>query len=84
MATFEFTTTETANTYQFLNFDAGVCGYVTLHDDTYTIDRFVDDNDETIDYMFDRADSLKFEADLDAYLESERDLFNEWDAVSGV
>lgn len=84
MANFEFTTTETANTYQFLNFDDGVCGYVTLRDDTYTIDRFVDENDEAIDYMLDRADSLKFEADLDAYLESQRDLLNEWDRVSGV
>lgn len=86
MSQFEFTTTDTENTFQFLNFNAGVCGYVTVdrRSGDYTVNRFVDENDNTIDYAFDHADSLRFELDLDKYIESNRDHFEEWDAVSGV
>jgi hypothetical protein len=85
MPKYEFTQT-TTDSLQFFDFDAGVLGYVTVdrHGPSYTIERFVGENDETIDYMFDTRDLILFERELDEYLESSRDAFEEWDMVSGI
>jgi hypothetical protein len=84
MPKYEFTHT-TPDTLQFFDFDAGVLGYVTIErSGQYTIERFVGEHDETIDYMFDTRDLIVFERELDEYLESSRDAFEEWDYVSGV
>lgn len=89
MKTFFFDVTNaTADTIYFVNDDTDVAGYVTIDPATgeYTIDRFVDEDDNTVDYMMDDAELSVFHHDIEPTIAAHCAVcpIEAWDSVYGV
>lgn len=85
MSHFSFNIDSLDNEIYFDINGTGIGGFVTIDSRTgdYTINRYVDNNNESTDYIMSIGESIAFQLELDEAIEASRDRFNEWDAVSG-
>jgi hypothetical protein len=59
-----------AATVYFVHNDTDAAGYVTIErSGQYTIERFVDEENNTVDYMFDRSDAWAFDDEIMRFID---------------